>query len=89
LLNLVSEIGSVKTGLMLMFGLTLSSWQKYKHDQKLASSLLLERQKTNLIRSRKPNPKEMPVVREELQTKKLEVSKNSDWSIMNQVHGSE
>ena len=43
LLNLVSEIGSVKTGLMLIFGLTLSSWQKYKHDQKLASSLLLER----------------------------------------------
>lgn len=43
LLNLISEIGSIKTGLMLIFGLLLSSWQRYSHDHTLASTLLLER----------------------------------------------
>ena len=43
ILNLISEFGSIKTGLMLIFSLLLSSWQKHSHDHKLASSLLLER----------------------------------------------
>jgi len=42
-INLISEIGSIKTGLMLIFGLALSSWQRHNHDSKLATSLLLER----------------------------------------------
>ena len=45
LLTLISEIGSIKVGLMLIFGILLQSWQRYSHDHKLASTLLLERQK--------------------------------------------
>ena len=36
ILDLVSEIGSITYGLMLIFGLFLSQWQKYHHDEKLA-----------------------------------------------------
>ena len=45
ILHLVAEVGSIKTGLMLIFGLVLSRWQGHQHDQKLASALLFERQK--------------------------------------------
>lgn len=45
ILNLVSEVGSIKTGFMLIFGLVLASWQRHKHDERIANSLLLERQK--------------------------------------------
>ena len=48
LLTLISYIGSIKTGLMLIFGICISSWQSHKHDQKLASTLLLEKEKTKL-----------------------------------------
>lgn len=46
MLNLISELGAIKTGLMLIIGLFLPYWQKYAHDKKLAQALLLERGKT-------------------------------------------
>lgn len=53
MLNLIGEAGSIHTGLMLIFGIILSRWQRYAHDQKLAQTLLLERGKT--VRKSVPN----------------------------------
>lgn len=43
LLTLIYEVGGIYKGLSLIGSLLLFHWQKYNHDSKLASSLLLEK----------------------------------------------
>ena len=52
LLFLVKEVGAITTGLMLTFKFILSHWQHYAHDQKLAETLLYERDKTEFVEAR-------------------------------------
>ena len=53
LLTLISDVGGVYKGLTIIGSLFLFSWQTYNRDRKLASSLLLERDKDNASSDRK------------------------------------
>lgn len=44
MLNLISQIGGIYKGLTIFGLIFLYHWQRYNHDQQLATSLLLERE---------------------------------------------